>query len=195
MRSVPGHAETCERGGKNAPPGEAGLGTLLYWAIPPRGGSAASYHCRLPHQTTPSALDEVLIAAVPFPSQPPSKCVLSPTRSCMSSPCIGTISAALMLTCALKTTRSRLDDPLHLLHLLWGLPCNCRSYWASRGYGRMRRWLSQHARRSLRSRRVAGRFARPERVPSHIPAISPLRPISPMESAISDVRCAMNYPV
>lgn len=26
-------------------------------------------------------------------------------------------------------------------------------------------------------------------------ACSPLRPISPMESAISDVRCAMNYPV
>ena len=30
-----------------------------------------------------------------------------------------------------------------------------------------------------------------ERVPSHISAIFPLRPISPMESAIHDVRCAV----
>jgi hypothetical protein len=56
----------------------------------------------------------------------------------------------------------------------------------------VRRWLSQHVRRSLRSRRVAGKFARLERVPSHISAIAPLRPIPPMESAIHDVRCAVS---
>jgi hypothetical protein len=58
----------------------------------------------------------------------------------------------------------------------------------------MRRWLSQHVRWSVRSRRVAGRFACSERVPGHIPAISPLRPISPMESAIHDVHTALNRP-
>jgi hypothetical protein len=63
-----------------------------------------------------------------------------------------------------------------------------------KGYGGMRRWLSQHVARSVRSRRVAGRFARSERVPGHIPAISPLRPISPMESGIDDVRTALNRP-
>jgi hypothetical protein len=90
----------------------------------------------------------------------------------------------------LMTTRSR-DDPLFLL---WGLLCTFRCYWASLGYRRMRRWLSQNVRRSVRSRRMAGRFARSERVPGHIPANSPLRPLSPMESAIHDVCPFLNPP-
>src|SRR5438309_11104639 len=66
---------------------------------------------------------------------------------------------------------------------------------AGLGYGGMRRWLSQHIRRSVRSRRMAGRFARSERVPGHITASSPLRPVLPMEPAIHDVHSDLNRPV
>jgi hypothetical protein len=103
----------------------------------------------------------------------------------------GTIFPAPMLSGALKTTRSRHDDPLCLL---WGLFCSFRSCWASLGYGGMRRWLSQHVRRSVRPRRMAGSYARSQRVPGHIPANSPLRPVSPMESAIHDVCSHLNRP-
>ena len=81
------------------------------------------------------------------------------------------------------------NDPLCMP---WGLPCTFRPYWASLGCRRVRRWLSRHVRRSLRSRRVARRFAGLERVPSHISVYSPLRPILPMEPAIHDVRCAVS---
>jgi hypothetical protein len=75
---------------------------------------------------------------------------------------------------------------------LGGLPCSFRPCWASLRYRRMRRWLSQHVKGSVRPRRMAGRFARLERVPGHIPANSSLRPISPMEPAIHDVRPDLN---
>ena len=99
----------------------------------------------------------------------------------------GTIIRAPMLTTHWRQ-RGAADDPLCLL---WSLPCSCRASGANRRCRRVRHWLSRHVRRSLRSRWVAGRFARVERVPSHISAIFPLRPISPMESAIHDVRCAV----
>ena len=52
--------------------------------------------------------------------------------------------------------------------------------------------MSQHIRRSMCSRRVAASYARAERVPSHVPGISPLRPISPMEPPIHDVYSHLN---
>jgi hypothetical protein len=83
----------------------------------------------------------------------------------------------------LKTTRSVCDP----LWLPLGLPCSFRPYWSGLSYRRMRHRLSQHVGRSVRPGRMAARFARSQRVPGYIPANSPLRPLSPMESAIHDV--------
>ena len=90
----------------------------------------------------------------------------------------------------LKTTRSVCDP----LCLPLGLPCSFRPYWSGLSYRRMRHRLSQHVRRSVRPRWMAARFARSERVPGYIPAISPLRPLPPMESAIHDVYSHLNRP-
>jgi hypothetical protein len=90
----------------------------------------------------------------------------------------------------LKTTRSVCDP----LCLPLGLPCSFRPYWSGLSYRRMRHWLSQHIRRSVRPRRMAARFARSERVPGYIPAKSTLRPLPPMESAILDVYSHLNRP-
>jgi len=90
----------------------------------------------------------------------------------------------------LKTTRSACDP----LCLPVGLPCSFRPYWSGLSYRRMRHRLSQHVRRSVRPRWMAARFARSERVPGYIPAISPLRPLPPMESAIHDVYSHLNRP-
>ena len=46
----------------------------------------------------------------------------------------------------------------------------------------------------VRDGRMAGGFARSERMSGHIPASSPLRPLSPMESAIHDVYSHLNRP-
>jgi hypothetical protein len=44
----------------------------------------------------------------------------------------------------------------------------------------------------MRSPRVAASYARAERVLSHVPGITPLRPLSPMEQAIHDVHSLLN---
>jgi hypothetical protein len=90
----------------------------------------------------------------------------------------------------LKTTRSVCDP----LCLPLGLPCSFRPYWSGLSYRRMRHRLSQHVGRSVRPRRMAARFAHSERVPGCIPGNSPLRSLSPMESAIHDVYSHLNRP-
>ena len=56
----------------------------------------------------------------------------------------------------------------------------------------VRRWLSQHIRRSMCSRRVAASYARSERMSRYVQGISPVRPISSMEPAIHDVHSLLN---
>ena len=58
--------------------------------------------------------------------------------------------------------------------------------------GGVRRWLSQHIRGRVCSRRVAASYARSERMPGHGPGIAPLRPLSPMEPPIHDVHSHLN---
>ena len=84
-------------------------------------------------------------------------------------------------------TRSRDDDPLCIL---WDIPCSSRR--SCLGAGACGVGCSSTPEGAcVRDGWQQGLPVRNE-VPSHVPTISPLRPISPVESAIPDVCTALN---